>query len=69
MDERIASNTAYVFSMAIGGLIEALGMFSENQHRLQRGETIAYTDESFRQLMDERGLHHNAIITNLIGGL
>ena len=58
MDEK----TTYILAMAIGGIIEALGMYSENQHRLQRGETIAYGDDAFRDLMEDRGLHHNAIL-------
>ena len=69
MDERVAFNASYVFAMAVGGLIEALGMYSLNQHRIQSGETIAYDDASFIKLMEERGLHHNAIISNLNSGM
>ena len=58
-------NCTYVMANAIGGLIEALGMYSKNIYRDRRGETIAYDDEHFQKLMEERGLHHNAIITEL----
>ena len=58
---------AYVQAMAIGGLIEAMGMMALNQYRIQRDETPAYDDTHFHKLMEERGLHHNAIITNLTG--
>ena len=58
---------AYVQAMAIGGLIEAMGMTALNQYRLQRDETPAYDDTHFFELMEARGLHHNAIIKNLMG--
>lgn len=69
MDDRTAQNTAYIVANAIGGLIEALGMMSLNMHRQQRGETIAYDDAAFYKLMEDRGLHHNAIMTTLNNGL
>ena len=65
MDEQTNNNVAYIIAMAVGGLIEAMGMYSENQHRLQRGETIAYNDEAFIKLMEDRGLYHNAILSNM----
>ena len=54
---------SYIISMAIGGMIEAMGMQAENQDRLSKGETIAYNDEAFQKVVDNRGLHHNAILT------
>jgi len=65
MDESTARNLTYVFAMAIGGLIRAMGMQALNLHRLQRGETIAYDDTAFFDLADEYGLHHDTIMKNL----
>jgi hypothetical protein len=56
---------AYLTAMAAGGIIEALGMHALNQHRLSRGETIAYDSDAFYSLMEDRGLHHNAIMAFL----
>jgi len=54
---------AYIMAMAIGGLIEAMGMQAENQNRIARGEMIAYDDEAFQKVVDNRDLHHNSILT------
>ena len=53
---------AYVNGMAIGGLIEAFGMMSDNMQRQYKGEAMAYDEKAFYKLMENRGLHHNAII-------
>jgi len=46
---------------AAGGLIEALGMCADNQAAIQRGESPPFTGANFEQILNERGLHHNAI--------
>ena len=61
MDEQ--QSAAYVFAMAIGGLIEAMGMQAKNQERLANGHTIAYDDAAFQKVVDGRGLHHNSVLT------
>ena len=53
---------AYVIGMAVGGLIEAFGMMSDNMQRQYRGESIAYDEKAFYKLMEDRGLHNNAIV-------
>ena len=58
-------NAVYMFANAIGGLIEAMGMHALNQHSLSRDETVSYTDDHFNKLMEDRGLHHNAILSSL----
>ena len=60
-------NAIYVFAMAIGGLIEAMGMQAENQSRIMREENIAYPKEAFMKIIDDRGLHHNSILLSLNG--
>jgi len=68
-DAQKVSNASYVIGMAIGGLITALGMHAENQQRIQNGESIAYTAESFNQVVLDYQCHHNAIVTNQMNGL
>lgn len=60
-------NVAYIIGMAAGALIEAMGMMSENQQRIAAGQALAYKDIDFNALMEERGLHHNALIGQLTG--
>ena len=64
-DTLVMRQVAYVIGMAAGGLIEVMGMQAENQERLARGEVAAYDGKAFHTLMEERGLHHNALITSL----
>jgi len=59
---------AYLISQSVCAMIKAMGMTAENQYRTQRGETIAYNDKSFFDLIEEYGIHHNgamAIIESL----
>jgi hypothetical protein len=37
-------------------------MQAENQQRLHRGESIAYTEEAFKDVIERNGIGHNAII-------
>lgn len=53
----------YGISMAVQGLIRAMGMAAENKQREVRGESPAYTEKDFDKLIDELGLHHNAVLT------
>lgn len=55
----------YIFANAIGGMIEAMGMQAENSKRLSEGKAIAYDDKAFNTVMEERGLYHNSLITEL----
>lgn len=52
----------YIFGMVAKGLIEALGMMSDNLQRLQHGETIAYDSKAFEEVIKDNGIYHNAII-------
>ena len=59
----IFRNHAYAFTMAVETMVEAMGMQAENQHRLSRGESIAYTEQSFIDLVNRNGCHHNAVLS------
>ena len=60
-----AQKMVYVIGMAAGGLIEAMGMHAKNQERLRNDESIAFDHEAFNQIMLDRGLHHNALISQI----
>lgn len=62
MDEQALRDLDYSISVAVGAMIEALGMHAENQIRLSKGDAPAYSYKQFEELMLNRGLHHNAVI-------
>ncbi len=42
-------------------MIRAMGMQAENQHRMNCGSSIAYGEEAFVAVVEEEGIHQNAI--------
>jgi hypothetical protein len=42
-------------------MIRAMGMQAENAQRQHRGESLAYNEEAFLQVIEEEGTHWNAI--------
>ncbi len=62
MNGREARELDYGITMAAQALVEALGMLSENLQRMHRGESMAYTEISFNNLINKHGIHHNAVI-------
>jgi len=61
----MTNDQAYIVGISAGAIIEALGMLSENLQSLQNGEAIPYSDTAFNTLVESKGLHHNAILSNL----
>lgn len=53
---------AYIMAQSMAANIRAMGMVALNTYRINRNETIAYTDTDFEALLDEFGLHHNNIM-------
>jgi hypothetical protein len=53
---------AYVVAMAACVNAEVAAMQAENQQRANRGESVAYTESAFRDLITNYGIHHNAVI-------
>jgi cytochrome c-type biogenesis protein CcmH len=53
---------AYVIAMAACAMAEIAGMQAENQNRAHRGESVAYTEDAFRAVIESNGIHHNAVI-------
>lgn len=58
---------AFIQSQAACAVVKALGMMADNQHRLSLGHTIAYDGDAFRELIDEHGIGHNAVVDYLRG--
>jgi hypothetical protein len=56
---------AYLNSQIACAMIEAMGMQAENEQRKILGNSPAYVEDSFMQLLDKYGLHHNSVITFL----
>lgn len=54
---------AYAITMANCTLVAAMGMQAENQARLQRGESIAYPEKAFNDLIDSNGCCHNGVLS------
>ena len=60
--QRAMQELDYGFALSVKSIIEAMGMYAENQHRIHRGEALAYRERDFRQIIEENGIHHNAIL-------
>ena len=56
---------AYLNSQIACAMIEAMGMQAENEQRRIMGNSPAYVEDSFMQLLTKYGLHHNSVITFL----
>ena len=61
------ARAAYVVSQSVAAMIAAMGMAAENKQREHRGESLAYSDKSFFDLIEEFGLGHNNVIAILNG--
>lgn len=53
---------SYIHAASTRALIRALGMYSENIQRSHRGESMAYTEEDFENLIHREGIDENAVI-------
>jgi hypothetical protein len=63
MDTNAMRELDYGIAISVQTLVEAFGMISENMHRYQRGESIAYDDKSFTDLLNKNGVHHNGVLS------
>lgn len=53
---------AYVNAQAAAAQIESIAMVVANSRCQQLGDVPVYTEDHFRALIDNYGLHHNAVI-------
>lgn len=58
-------NIEYTRMTLLQAEIKMQGMIAENKQREVLGQSMAYTFEDFNNLIDECGVHHNAVVSNL----
>ena len=58
-------NIAYINAQIACAMIKAMGMTAENKQREILGQSMAYSADMFFDLIEEHGLGHNSIITQL----
>lgn len=58
-------NVVYVRGMLLQAEIRMQGMVAENKVREQQGLSIAYDEKAFVDLIEELGVHHNSLVTQL----
>lgn len=62
MDDDRIMKAAQLIANSSAVLIEAMGMMSENIERANRGESLAYTEDSFMKLIQDNGITYNDVI-------
>jgi len=66
---QIMKNIEYHRTMMLQAEIRMQTMIAENKQREVLGHSMAYVEKDFIALIDEFGVHHNAVLTNLQNGL
>ena len=56
-------DAAYVISLSVCAMIEAMGMQSQNQLAAAEGASQPYTEFEFKALIEKYGIHRNAVVT------
>jgi len=46
-------------------IIRAIGMLAENQRKTHQGYSVSYFEKDFLNLIDNEGIGHNQVITEL----
>lgn len=59
-------NLIYIKGMLLQAEIKMQSMIAENKQREIEGKSMAYTEKDFLYLIDEFGVHHNSLVTNLV---
>jgi hypothetical protein len=63
MEKSYFKELDYGISIAVMTLVQAMGMHAENQQRIHRGASLAYTEQDFNKLLDKNGVHHSGVLT------
>lgn len=63
MDDNKIMEAAKLIANSSAALIEAMGMMSENIERANRGESLAYTEESFNKVVMNNGIDYNSVMS------
>lgn len=53
---------AFINSQSVCAMIEAMGMQAENKQREVLGNSMAYSDEDFFNLINRYGISHNDVV-------
>ena len=53
---------AYVVSQSVSALIEAIAMMEENRWCETQGQSLAYGEGRFTDLIDKYAISHNAVL-------
>ena len=53
---------AYIQAQAACAMAEIAGMQAENMQREHRGESMAYVEDDFAQVIEKYSIHHNAVV-------
>lgn len=61
-NERQLKEHAYSVTMAVATMVEAMAMHAENQQRAVAGDSPAYNEKAFFDLLEHNGTHHNAFL-------
>ncbi|MDD4278464.1 MAG: hypothetical protein PHX74_01890 [Candidatus Sumerlaeales bacterium] len=67
VDTADLARITFVQGKIAAATIEMQGMVAENNQRLALGQSASYTDKDFMSLIDEYGLGHNALLTEIYG--
>ncbi len=57
----------YTQGILLQARIEMEAMIAENQYRAHNGESQAYGEAEFTALIEKHNIHHNGLISNLVG--
>jgi len=62
---QILKNIAYHNTMMLQCQITMEAMKAENKQRELEGKSLAYTEKQFIDLINEFGIHHNAVLSRI----
>lgn len=66
MDSQGIKKVTHLFTNSVKNFIVSLGMLTENQDRLDKGKSIAYSEKEFFKLLKETQSDHNSLNNQLI---
>lgn len=61
MQEEVIAKAAVINARCATAMIRAMGMQAENKVREHRGDAPAYDEKDFIRVIEEEGVHWNAI--------
>lgn len=65
--EQALREHAYSMMQIAQAMIKAMGMQAENNQRKALGQSMAYVENDFCAIIEENGIHHNAIVSQWMG--